>query len=79
MLFFARSTHVSHGTGLRPLQPSVLLPAARRAQRVNKTEIENWLAIGYNLGLSLLGIRSHTATLCSSANGKSLQVLYSHL
>ena len=46
--------------------------------KFNKTEIENWLPIGYNLGSSWLETRSHTATLCSSTNGKSLQVLYTH-
>ena len=34
MLFFPRSTHVGTRQGAPPLQPSVSLPAARRAQRV---------------------------------------------
>ena len=43
-------------------------------------EIENWLPIGYNLGWDRLDWENAvmTATLCSSANGKSLQVLYTH-
>ena len=46
--------------------------------KLNKTEIENWLPIGYNLWSSWLGTRSHNCYICSSANGKSLQVLYTH-
>ena len=46
--------------------------------KFNKTEIENWLSIEYNLGWCWLGTCGHMATLCSSANGKSLQVLYTH-
>ena len=69
------------------LGPPVLESSARISKfyaptdsehKFNKTEIENWLPIGYNLGSSWLGTRSHTATLCSSTNGKSLQVLYTH-
>ena len=31
--------HALHGRGLRPLQPPVLLPAARRPERVNKFNV----------------------------------------
>ena len=69
------------------LGPPVLESSARISKfyaptdsehKFNKTEIENWLPIGYNLGSSWLGTHSHSASLCSSANGKSLQVLYIH-
>ena len=37
----------------------------------HKTGIENWLTIGFSLALI-------TTTPCSTANGKSLKVLYTH-
>ena len=39
--------------------------------KFNKTEMENWLPIGYNWEPTVI-----TTTLCSSANWVSLQVLY---
>ena len=67
------------------LGPPVLESSARDSKfytltdsepKFNETEIENWLAIGYNLGSPLLGTRTHNRYICSSANGKRLQVLY---
>ena len=65
------------------LGPPVLESSARISKfyaptdsehKFNKTEIENWLPIGYNLGSFWLGTRSHTTTLYLPANGKSLQI-----
>ena len=38
----------------------------------HKSGIENWLPTGFNLTLI-------TTTLCSTTNGESLKVLYTHL
>ena len=46
--------------------------------KFDKKEIKDWLPVGYNLGSSWLEPAVITATLCSSANGNSLQVLYTH-
>ena len=46
--------------------------------KFNKMGIETWLPIGYNLGSSDWEPAVITAPLCSSGNGKSFQVLYTH-
>ena len=42
-------------------------------QKFHKTGIENWLPIGFERKLAVA-----TNTLCSTANGKGLKVLYTH-
>ena len=47
--------------------------------KCNKTEIENWIPIRYNLGSSWLGThRDNRYTMFIPAHGKILQVLYTH-
>ena len=44
--------------------------------KLYKMGIGNLLTIGFNLGSSLLGTRSHNTTLCSNANGEGLKILH---
>ena len=46
-------------------------PPTDSKHKFHKTEIKNWLPIGFNLALI-------TTTLCSITNGESLKVLYTH-
>ena len=43
--------------------------------KFHKTGIANWLPIGFNLGSSWLGTRSHTFTLCLTTNQLMRRVL----
>ena len=47
------------------------IPSTDSEHKFHKMEIENWLRIGFNLALI-------TTTLCSSTNGESHKVLYTH-
>ena len=46
-------------------------PSTYSEHKYHKTEIENWLPIGFNIALI-------TTTLCSTTNGEGVKVLYTH-